>query len=258
MARTIKKKKKIIQSKKPKSKLLPKKMTKKSLPISKKKPPLKKTIKKSAPKKTLRPVASPAKKLTKKAAPKKILSLKTKKAVAPKTAAPVLPTPPLTSPVKVTLKSDLSVGSKAPPFEMPATLLGNINSETLKGKIYVLYFYPKDDTSGCTAEACEFRNTLPDFAQLGVTVIGVSKDNLESHEKFSRKYSLNFPLASDQNTAVCESFGTWTSKSMYGRSYMGIERSTFLIDGEGTIRALWRKVSVPGHIEEVQQAVKNL
>lgn len=152
----------------------------------------------------------------------------------------------------------LAVGSMAPRFDMPATLVGSISNDDLKGKIYILYFYPKDDTSGCTAEACGFRDALPNFSSLGITVIGVSKDSLESHEKFSRKYNLTFPLASDNAASVCESYGTWVQKSMYGRSYMGIERSTFLVDGKGVIRALWRKVSVPGHVEDVRKAVEAL
>ena len=152
----------------------------------------------------------------------------------------------------------LGIGSKAPSFTMPATLAGTVSSENLKGRPDVIYFYPKDDTSGCTAEACEFRNTLPQFGKLGVTVIGVSKDNMESHEKFSLKYNLTFPLASDHGSEFCEKFGTWVQKSMYGRTYMGIERSTFLIDANGVIKAIWRKVSVSGHIDDVRKAVENL
>ena len=122
----------------------------------------------------------------------------------------------------------------------------------------MLYFYPKDDTSGCTAEACGFRDAVPAFGKLGLTVIGVSKDGIASHEKFGKKYGLTFPLASDENGKVCETFGTWVQKSMYGRSYMGIERSTFLVDGKGVVRAVWRKVSVPGHVDEVKKAVGKL
>ena len=151
-----------------------------------------------------------------------------------------------------------SVGARAPAFSLPATKIGKASSAGLKGKAYVLYFYPKDDTSGCTAEACAFRDALPDFSKLGITVIGVSKDSLESHEKFARKYQLTFPLASDPDGDVCGKFGVWKQKSMYGRTYMGIERSTFLIDGKGVIRAAWRKVSVPGHAEEVKKAIAEL
>ncbi len=150
------------------------------------------------------------------------------------------------------------IGAPAPAFAMPATLLGKVSLPALKGKPFVLYFYPKDDTSGCTAEACGFRDALPAFSKLNIPVIGVSKDSIESHEKFARKYDLTFPLASDKDTEVCESFGVWKQKSMYGRTYMGIERSTFLIDGKGIIRAVWRKVSVPGHVDEVKKAIAAL
>ena len=150
------------------------------------------------------------------------------------------------------------IGQKAPSFSLPATKIGKAASASLQGKPYVLYFYPKDDTSGCTAEACDFRDALPDLSKLGVTVIGVSKDSLESHEKFAKKYNLTFPLASDSDGVLCDKLGVWKEKSMYGRKYMGIERSTFLIDGKGVIRASWRKVSVPGHVEEVREAIDAL
>ena len=150
------------------------------------------------------------------------------------------------------------IGTKVPAFSMPATVIGKASSAGLKGKAFVLYFYPKDDTSGCTAEACAFRDMVPDFSKLGITVIGVSKDSLESHEKFAKKYDLSFPLASDKDGDVCETFGVWKQKSMYGRTYMGIERSTFLVDDKGVIRAAWRKVSVPGHADEVKKAIADL
>jgi peroxiredoxin Q/BCP len=152
----------------------------------------------------------------------------------------------------------VNVGSAAPAFAIPATRIGEARSATLKGKPYVLYFYPKDDTSGCTAEACGFRDAVPAFGKLGLTVIGVSKDSLASHEKFAKKHGLSFPLASDESGKVCAAFGTWVKKSMYGRSYMGIERSTFLVDAKGIVRAAWRKVSVPGHVDEVKKAAANL
>lgn len=152
----------------------------------------------------------------------------------------------------------LKAGDKAPDFSMPATLMGTASLKALSGSPFVLYFYPKDDTSGCTAEACDFRDQLPAFKNLKATVIGVSKDSLASHEKFAKKYELSFPLASDEKTKVCEAFGTWVEKSMYGRTYMGIERSTFVIDGKGVIRALWRKVSVTGHVAEVAKALQDI
>ena len=122
----------------------------------------------------------------------------------------------------------------------------------------VLYFYPKDDTSGCTAEACAFRDQLPDFSKLKATVIGVSRDSTASHDEFKTKYKLPFPLAADEDGKVCEAYGVWAEKSMYGRKYMGIERATFLIDGKGTLRGVWRKVKVPGHVEAVLEAAKAL
>ena len=152
----------------------------------------------------------------------------------------------------------LDIGMKSPDFSMPATVVGQVSLAKLKGKPFILYFYPKDDTSGCTLEACGFRDQLPAFKKLGVTVIGVSKDSLASHEKFAKKYDLTFPLASDAEGKACEAFGVWVQKSMYGRTYMGIQRSTFLIDAEGQVSAVWRKVSVPGHIEAIQKALEGI
>ena len=126
----------------------------------------------------------------------------------------------------------------------------------LRGKPVVLYFYPKDDTSGCTAEACGFRDQLPDFSKVMAQVIGVSKDSVERHDKFKKKYGLNFPLVSDADGKICAKYGTWIEKSLYGRKYMGIDRATFLIDKTGTVAKVWRKVKVPGHVEDVLQAVK--
>jgi thioredoxin-dependent peroxiredoxin len=181
----------------------------------------------------------------KKAAPAKAAAKKVKVKIS-------LPAPKMKAP------KTLNVGSAAPDFKMPATKIGEVSRANLKGKPYVLYFYPKDDTSGCTAEACGFRDALPAFGKLKLTVIGVSRDSLQSHEKFTKKYDLTFPLASDENGAVCASFGVWVEKSMYGRKYMGIERSTFLIDDKGIIRAIWRKVKVPGHIDEVKDAARDI
>ncbi len=152
----------------------------------------------------------------------------------------------------------LEIGDKAPDFAMPTDGGGKVSLKSLKGKPVVLYFYPKDDTSGCTAEACAFRDTLPDFSKLDATVIGVSRDSVESHRKFREKYQLSFPLASDTDGSVTEAYGVWGEKSMYGRKYMGIERSTFLIDKTGIIRAIWRKVKVPGHAAEVLDALSKL
>ena len=153
---------------------------------------------------------------------------------------------------------NVEVGDKAPDFTLPADGGGEVSLKALKGKPVVLYFYPKDDTSGCTAEACAFRDTLPDFSKVKATVVGISRDSVASHDKFKSKYHLPFPLASDEDGKVCEAYGTWVEKSMYGRKYMGIDRSTFLIDGKGVIREIWRKVKVPGHAEEVLKAAAAL
>ncbi len=152
----------------------------------------------------------------------------------------------------------LEIGDKAPDFTLPTDGDGKVSLKDLKGKTVILYFYPKDDTSGCTAEACGFRDALPNFSKTGTTVIGLSKDSPASHDKFKKKYKLPFTLASDEDTKVAQKYGVWVEKCMYGRKYMGMDRSTFLIDGKGVIRGLWRKVKVPGHVEEVLEAVKAL
>jgi len=152
----------------------------------------------------------------------------------------------------------LEIGDKAPDFTLPTDGNGKASLRALKGKNVILYFYPKDDTSGCTKEACGFRDALPDFSKTGATVIGVSKDSVTSHDKFKKKYQLPFTLASDEDTEVAKAYGVWVQKSMYGRKYMGMDRATFLIDGKGIIRGLWRKVKVPGHVEEVLEAVQAL
>ena len=153
---------------------------------------------------------------------------------------------------------DKMIGKPVPNFDLPATVTGEVSRADMKGKAFVVYFYPKDDTSGCTAEACAFKENIGAFKKLGVAVIGVSKDSIKSHEKFAAKYNLNFPLASDEEGKMCAAFGTWVEKSMYGRKYMGIERSTFLVDDKGVVRKVWRKVSVTGHVAEVAKAVKDL
>jgi len=149
-------------------------------------------------------------------------------------------------------------GSKAPAFTMKTDGNGTVSLSKLKGENVVLYFYPKDDTSGCTKEACDFRDNLPKFGKVDAVVIGVSRDSVESHDRFKKKYKLPFALASDEDGKVCDAYGTWVEKSMYGRKYMGIERATFLIDGKGIVRHVWRKVKVPGHVEEVLAAIKAL
>jgi peroxiredoxin Q/BCP len=150
------------------------------------------------------------------------------------------------------------VGAVVPDFSLPATRIKTVSRAALKGKPFVIYFYPKDNTSGCTAEACDFRDNMAAFNKLGVTVIGVSKDSLASHEKFAKKFGLGFPLAADEDGKICEKFGVWIKKSMYGRSYMGIERATFLVDTRGIIRGIWHKVSVPGHVLDVKKEIAEL
>jgi peroxiredoxin Q/BCP len=152
----------------------------------------------------------------------------------------------------------VELGNKAPDFTLPTDGAGSVTLSKLNGKKVVLYFYPKDDTSGCTAEACGFRDSFPDYGGTGAVVIGISKDSVASHDKFKKKHGLPFTLASDVNGDVCEKYGVWVEKSMYGRKYMGIERATFLIDGKGVVRGVWHKVRVPGHVAEVLKAAQAL
>ncbi len=151
---------------------------------------------------------------------------------------------------------NLQAGDRAPAFDLPSDGGGRVSLADYAGAQLVLYFYPKDDTSGCTAEAQGFDEKLGGFDAAGARILGLSKDSVKSHDKFKAKYGLRFPLASDETGAVCDAYGVWVEKSMYGRKYMGIERATFLIDPSGTIRRVWRKVSVPGHVDEVLAAVK--
>jgi thioredoxin-dependent peroxiredoxin len=152
----------------------------------------------------------------------------------------------------------LKVGDKAPDFTLPTDDGGKVSLKNLKGKKLVLYFYPKDDTPDCTTEACAFRDALPDFSKVKAAIVGVSKDSVASHDKFKTKFKLPFPLASDEDGKVCEAYDTWVEKSMYGKTYMGIERSTFLIDETGVIRNIWRKVKADGHAAEVLKAAEAL
>ena len=149
-------------------------------------------------------------------------------------------------------------GDVAPDFEMPATGERTVSKKALRGKPFLLYFYPKADTPGCTKEACAFQEAMPNLQSIGLDVIGVSPDKMKPIEKFAEKYNLTFPLASDEAHAVAEKYGTWVEKSMYGRKYMGMERSTFLIDKAGKIARVWRKVSVTGHAAEVLAAAQGL
>jgi peroxiredoxin Q/BCP len=149
----------------------------------------------------------------------------------------------------------LQVGDPAPNFTMPTVSGGTVSLDDLRGKKVVLYFYPKDDTPGCTIEACSFRDNLPDFQGANAEVIGVSRDNTESHQAFRDKYALNFTLASDDTGQVTEDYGVWREKNMYGKTFMGIQRSTFLIDENGNLAKIWPSVSVEGHSKEVLAAI---
>jgi len=152
----------------------------------------------------------------------------------------------------------LAVGDKAPLFDVAFDNAQAVTRESLRGKHMVLYFYPKDDTPGCTVEAKDFRDHIKEFEKLNTVIIGVSRDSVKSHDAFKKKYCLPFPLASDESGKTCEDYGVWVEKSMYGKTYMGIERATFLISKDGIIRNIWRKVKVEGHVQEVLNAVKNI
>jgi len=161
---------------------------------------------------------------------------------------------------KTALKEEaplLSIGDIAPGFTLPGDE-GEVSLSGLKGKKVVLYFYPKDDTPGCTMEAKDFAQRADDFTKAGAVVIGISKDNMKSHGKFKEKYCLPFTLVSDFENDTCERYGVWVQKSMYGKTYMGINRATFLIDADGKIAKIWPKVKVEGHAEEVLKAAQAL
>jgi len=156
------------------------------------------------------------------------------------------------------LASDLSPGHPAPAFRLPTDDGGEISTAKLKGKPFVIYFYPKDDTSGCTKEAVSFSEEKKNFDALGVAVIGVSKDSVASHKKFRDKHGLSIILASDTDIATAQAYGVWIEKTLYGRRYMGMERATFLVDAKGRIKQIWRNVRVPGHVVGVLDAARML
>ncbi len=147
--------------------------------------------------------------------------------------------------------SQLNIGDLAPDFTLPTDGQGSISLSSLKGKNVVLYFYPKDDTPGCTIEAKDFRDLKEEFVAKNTVIIGLSKDNVEKHNKFKAKYDLNFTLASDENVEVCQKYNVWMEKSMFGKKYMGIDRSSFLIDEDGKIKNIWKKVKVTNHAKEI-------
>ena len=152
--------------------------------------------------------------------------------------------------------TDLATGDKAPEITLPRDGGTTVSLSDFAGQKVVLYFYPKDDTPGCTKEAIGFTEMTAEFAGAGAVILGVSKDPVKKHDKFVAKYELGIALLSDENGDVCERYGTWVEKSMYGKTYMGIERATFLINADGTIAQIWRKVKVPGHVDAVLAAAK--
>lgn len=156
------------------------------------------------------------------------------------------------------MSQTVATGAAAPSFELPSDSGKAVSLDDFKGRKLVLYFYPKDDTSGCTAEAIAFNGLKAKFDEAGADIVGISADSVASHQKFKKKYNLNFPLASDEGKAMLEAYGVWVEKSMYGRKYMGIERTTVLVDADGKVARVWSKVKVPGHAEEVLAAVQAL
>jgi thioredoxin-dependent peroxiredoxin len=154
--------------------------------------------------------------------------------------------------------TELSPGQDAPQFELPRDGGGTLTLSALRGKAVVLYFYPKDDTSGCTAEAIDFSALKADFEKAGAVVVGMSPDSAKKHDKFKAKHGLSVDLVADEERKAIEAYGVWAEKSMYGRKYMGVERTTFLIDRDGKIARVWSKVKVPGHAAEVLEAVRAL
>ena len=153
------------------------------------------------------------------------------------------------------VEGEVQEGDAAPDFTLPSSSGNKVKLSSLKGKNVVLYFYPEDDTSGCTKEACAFRDNLPKFNNLDATILGVSKDSLDSHDRFIKKYGLNFTLLSDKDLVAHKLYGTWKEKNMYGRKYWGTERSTFVIDKKGVVRKVFRKVKVDGHETQVLEAL---
>ncbi|OGU72153.1 MAG: alkyl hydroperoxide reductase [Ignavibacteria bacterium RBG_16_34_14] len=151
----------------------------------------------------------------------------------------------------------LQEGKKAPAFTLNNQNGDTISLNDFKGKNVILYFYPKDNTSGCTAEACSFRDDFPKFEKTDAVIVGVSPDSVESHKKFAQKYNLNFDLLSDEKKEAIKKYDVWKEKNMYGRKYMGVERTTYIINSEGKIKKIFRKVKVNGHNKEVLEALKN-
>ncbi|HEX6627152.1 MAG TPA: peroxiredoxin [Gemmatimonadaceae bacterium] len=157
-----------------------------------------------------------------------------------------------------TASGSIKEGDMLPRFSLPADDGSVVTNESLKGRKTVLYFYPKDDTSGCTKEACDFRDSFPRFGQTNARIIGVSPDSVESHRKFKTKYELPFQLLADEQRQLANAFGVWKEKSMYGRKFMGIERTTVIVDADGRVARIFPKVSVPGHVGRVEEALREM
>jgi|SoiMethySBSTD1v2_1073268.scaffolds.fasta_scaffold08900_4 thioredoxin-dependent peroxiredoxin len=222
---------------------------------SKKKARAAKKTKKAAAKARPAKVAKKAAKAAKAKAPKRAAAKPApkaaKKSKAPKASAPSK------APAKAK-SSAIGEGDRAPSFELEDQNGERLASTALAGEPYVVYFYPKDDTPGCTVEACGFRDSLPNFSARGVRVIGISPDSVGSHARFRDKHGINFTLLSDPEKVLAKAFGVWVKKQNYGREYMGIERSTFVVDPDGVVYKAWKGVKVPGHVDKVLDAVKTL
>lgn len=226
--------------------------------VATKKAPTKKAPAKAAAKKAPAKKAAPGKKVAAKSATpvKKAPAKKAAKKVTKKAAAKVAPPPPpVVKKAPLPAPPPLSLGDKAPAFRLPGDDGHTHSLSVHKGRLVVLFFYPRDDTPGCTLEACNFRDNLARLAQKGAVVLGVSRDSLKSHARFRAKHGLNFPLLADEDLTCHRSYGAWGRKVMYGKEVEGTIRSTFLIDERGAIRAMWRGVKVPGHVDAVLAAL---
>lgn len=203
--------------------------------------------KKATPKKK----ATPGRSLSK----KQSVASKSRVKATTKSASPNIMKKPSQAGSQTSSTRELKVGDRAPAFSLPDHTGKIVNSSELRGKKVIVYFYPKDDTPGCTTEACSFRDGLQELRKNGAVVFGVSADSVSSHRKFSEKFQLNFPLLSDESKSMIQAYGVWKEKALYGRKYMGIERTTVVINEDGTIRTIFPKVKVNGHFDEVLQSL---
>lgn len=213
--------------------------------------PKKKAPVKSKPKAVVKKKATPKRSSSK----SQEVASESRKPSKIKTASPPKTKKPVQSSPRTVSTRELQVGDLAPAFSLPDDTGKIVNSSELRGKKVVVYFYPKDDTPGCTTEACSFRDGRQELQKKGVVVFGVSADSVSSHRKFSDKFQLNFSLLSDESKSMIQAYGVWKEKSLYGRKYMGIERTTVVINEDGTIRKIFSKVKVNGHFTEVLQAL---